>query len=813
MNRTLLNHATLAVLLAATTTTTASASPTRRNAVTMPQAQKPAAPGTKTLDPARIKAVAAALPAQPTGPGKPVSDRAFWEAKAKQTAFAGMVGRAEALLKQPLPEQPDDLFLEYSRNGNRTRWQNVANTRRSRLTPLTLAECVENKGRFLPALEELINVLCAERTWVLPAHDAKLENFHGKTVDIDLGSSALAWNLAVADYLVGEKLRPETRQKLRAELERRIFAPYRDMLDGKRPRNWWMDTTNNWNAVCLGGVTGAALAQIPSREERARFAVAAEEYSRNFLAGFTPDGYCSEGLGYWNYGFGYFVLLAETLRQATGGVMDLMASPQAFMPAQFGTRIQIVNGISPAFADCAVSARPSAALLQYADRRFTPGGGASAFPVPNGTLYDALLYDTVASQGLPKLPAPRDAGENSPLRSWFGDAGILVARPAPGSSARLGVALKGGHNAEHHNHNDLGSFVVVLGERPVLLDPGGETYTARTFSSRRYESKLLNSFGHPVPVVAGTLQRTGAEAKAKVLRSEFTDAADTLALDLTSAYPVKELAHLRRTFLYSRQGAGALTVTDDVRLTAPKSFGTALLTLGTWKRQDDGSLLIYDGEEALRVEIDTGGRAFTIDAEPIEEDAAVKPTRLGINLTEPVAEATVTLKITPLTNPGGGGGSALLRNGGFEVDSWAWEMPKNSMGAVSTEQAASGKASLKITDDDPNAGSNVTSARIPIPSGGGKYALRGKVYHTSAGRGIGMYVRYLDADRKPLTTRDARGNEAALGTLQGDSGKWAPFAFPFAAPPETRFLQVWIHSFNAARVQAYLDDLEIAREP
>jgi hypothetical protein len=49
-----------------------------------------------------------------------------------------------------------------------------------------------------------------------------------------------------------------------------------------------------------------------------------------------------------------------------------------------------------------------------------------------------------------------------------------------------------------------------LGDRPVLLEPGVETYTARTFSRRRYESQLLSSFGHPVPVVAVKLQRTGA---------------------------------------------------------------------------------------------------------------------------------------------------------------------------------------------------------------------------------------------------------------------------------------------------------------
>jgi hypothetical protein len=217
----------------------------------------------------------------------------------------------------------------------------------------------------------------------------------------------------------------------------------------------------------------------------------------------------------------------------------------------------------------------------------------------------------------------------------------------------MGVAIKGGHNAEHHNHNDVGSFVVVLGDRPVLLDPGAETYTARTFSSRRYESQLLNSFGHPVPVVAGKLQRTGEEAQGKVLRTEFTEHADTLVLDLRAAYDCPELKTLERTFVYSREGAGSLTLTDRVEFSVPQTFATALLTRGrvpaqrVEQRRGDGPLLLRDGDQALRVEIDVGGEAFDIQAEEIREDAPVQPTRLGLYLTRPVTSATVTLKIAP----------------------------------------------------------------------------------------------------------------------------------------------------------------------
>ena len=84
-------------------------------------------------------------------------------------------------------------------------------------------------------------------------------------------------------------------------------------------RAWWLSSTNNWNAVCLAGVTGAALATVESRRDRAFFAAAAEENIQSYLRGFTPDGYCSEGVGYWNYGFGHYMMLAETLRQASGG--------------------------------------------------------------------------------------------------------------------------------------------------------------------------------------------------------------------------------------------------------------------------------------------------------------------------------------------------------------------------------------------------------------------------------------------------------------------------------------------------------------
>ncbi len=598
----------------------------------------------------RIEAVAAMLAERPAGFGKPISDRQAWAKLAKHSAYRRIVPSAEKSLGQPIPEQPDDLFLDFSRTGNRTRWQKVAGQRRGRISPLVLAECLENKGRFLPAFDEIVRAICAERTWVMPAHDRSLRNFNKKAIDIDLASSALAWNLATADYLLADALSAETRRLIRDNVRSRVLAPYEDMVTGKRSKNWWMQTTNNWNAVCLAGVTGAALAQIQSRSERALYVVAAEEHSKNFLRGFTADGYCSEGLGYWNYGFGHYLLLAEVIYQATAGRLDLLAREDVRNPATFGARIEIINGVYPAFADCSVSARPGAGIMHFVSRRYELGlrrWEQGDMVSPSGGLFGAMMYSFPNSASL--RPPAKQPAEVLGLRTWFDKAGVLICRPGESGACRMGVALKGGHNAEHHNHNDVGSYVVVVGKRPVIVDPGAEVYTSRTFSKQRYVSKVLNSYGHSVPRVASTLQKTGKTARGRVVQTAFSDTVDTLVLDLSSAYDVAELRRLVRTFHYSRKDAGSLTVIDEVEFAAPKAFETAIITLGKWKQLGPGSLLIRDGGEAVRVDLEVVGGEFQIDAEEIHEDVKTKslPTRIGVKLTQPVTKASITQRIRP----------------------------------------------------------------------------------------------------------------------------------------------------------------------
>ncbi len=596
----------------------------------------------------RIDEIAAMLDAEPIGLGPTCADRAAWDALGRRDDFRAIVAAAEKLLTQPLPEQSEELFLDFSRTGNRRPWERVAFSRRGRIKTLVLAECVENKGRFVPAIRDLVAALCDEPTWVYPAHDRSLGNFRRERIDIDLGSAYVAGELSLAYYLLGDKLGEDTRTLIQTTVAARILDPFTDMVRGKRDSNWWLKGENNWNSVCLAGVTEAALSLVRERERRAFFIAAAEQSSKHYLSGFTADGYCSEGLAYWNYGFTHYAQLAIVIERATHGRVDLMAADGARKPAGFGARSEIIGGVYPTFADCPMNTRPSAILVDYIERRRSAESRTPRASTTKGRGLAQTVAFTFGASGS-RSGAEQGVVEEH-LRTWFDEAGVLICRPAPGTPERLGVALKGGHNAEHHNHNDVGSFIVVVNDRPVLVDPGTEVYTARTFSSRRYESKVLNSFGHPVPVVAGKLQRTGARACGRVLEREFTDARDSLTLDISAAYDVASLQRLERKFVYERGSAECLRVIDTVEFSEPERFELALVTFGKWSQVSTNVLRVDDEGRAVDVEILTGGVEFAVNAEEIDEDVRIgkKPTRIAITLTQTVRAADVTMRISPV---------------------------------------------------------------------------------------------------------------------------------------------------------------------
>lgn len=592
--------------------------------------------------PDKITELAKSLEDEPAGFGIAYQDRGFWGAFENTEEGRNMVRAAEKNLAEKLPVVTEELYMDYFVTGNRTRCQAVISKRASRLVTLCLAECIENKGRFVKAFEEVCVSMCNDPSWVLPAHDSQKQNYLQKQITIDLVSSRHAHDFALALVLLNDKLDSKVVELVREKLHEKIFKPYiNDVYENTRQASW-KTATHNWNAVCHAGVVGAALTALPDAMDRALFADRGMRYMDYFYEGFTPDGYCSEGLGYWSYGYGHYIVLSEVIYCATGGRTDVFADPRGLPAALYPFRLEILNGSYPAIADCSPNARPDADMMGYVNMRLGLEDKRWPLGTDTGSLFMFLMHQRIRS-GRPTLEAPFKP-DNTAIRTFFEDAGVLICRPKQGGS--FAAVLKGGHNAEHHNHNDLGSFTVLVDKEQVILDAGAVEYTSKTFSKERYTIKKLSSYGHDVPLVAGQEQVPGAKAKAVILQKEFSDEKDLLMMDLTSAYNVRELEQLHRTFTFSREGTGWLEVRDVVAFSEPKAFETALISYGTYKKTGPDSLEITTGNRTLCVSIAAEGSSIEIAAEIIESTKG-SPLRIAVRFSNPVKKGQITMKIWP----------------------------------------------------------------------------------------------------------------------------------------------------------------------
>ena len=599
------------------------------------------------LDPSRIAELAAMLPDKARGFGAPCSDRAAWSAMATNANFKKNLVSAARQIGKDLPPWSDDLYLDYSRTGKRPAGEKMMGSRHGQIRQLVWAECVENKGRFMPDIEKMLIEFAKEPSWTLPAHDHNLTSFKGRDYTVDLGSAQFAHELAQVLWLLGDKISADTRAKVMAALEQRIFSPLRQSFrTGKG--NGWLHAEMNWNPVCLSGGVGAALAVLPDRNDRALFAAAGEHYSRYYLAGFTPDGYCGEGMGYWNFGMSHFLLLREQLWQATHGKVDLFDDTKIRNAALYGINLEMVNGVYPAIADCRWGTKPSGEILSYLNRalglglrRYEESSGAVG---PGDLVFGPMEIFPNSLRGV--KPASQ-AREGVGLRYFFEQAGVLVCRTAPEATSPMGAVLKGGHNDEPHNHNDVGSFTFVAGKEAFVADPGGPfVYNNKTFGKERYTAfKLFSSLGHDVPVVAGRAQIPGRQARAKVLATKFSEISDEIAMDIASAYDAQELKKLVRTFVFDRR-ADTLSVSDDFEFNRPAAFEVALTTRAEWKQVAPDKIELSAGGERVVAEIHAPC-GITITSETIAEDCTPF-TRIGLKLNNPLVSGKVLLLLSPV---------------------------------------------------------------------------------------------------------------------------------------------------------------------
>ena len=573
-------------------------------------------------NPVRVIEIADHLAAEPGFPGDHISNRSRWAAAALSGSEMNAVRAAKALLEAPIPSCTEKAYMRWATN-KYSRATTIPKAerygmgeRRDNLNAMTVAECVENGGRYLPKIAEYLEAIAEQPSWVWAPHDRQLTALKGTRMIIDLGTAGFVLSVATTLDRLRGKLPEATVARIRAEMERRVFGPYLAQNEGTAPRQGWFFGKSNWNAVCHGGVVQAALRVVEDRMLRARYLEVAERANRCYLESFLDDGFCTEGQSYWNYGFAHFLDNVIQFRAFTGGKVDFALDPVCRLAMEYPKRYLIAPGISPRFADS------SSAIDWGVMKR-----GCKVFP------------DFVA-----ELPSPL------PERDFLPSAQVLICRPGGGARMEgLRAAFMGGSNQYNHNHNDVGSYDIILDGTRMAGDAGGLLYTNDMFGKDRYKKyKLLSSYGHPVPLIGGVEQAFGEGRKAKLLGKRFSDEADEITFDLSPAYPGFKDGTAVRTFRYDRVN-GAITITDAIRCEKPEQMEFPILTDGKIEPGDGKGewKIIVDGKTLVAHVAIEGAQEWTSRIERIERTVANRPAfRLAMAIDGKVqsVKATTTFK-------------------------------------------------------------------------------------------------------------------------------------------------------------------------
>ncbi len=496
-----------------------------------------------------------------------------------------LIELAEQSATEDLPVLRATTYMDYKRNGNRTRYQDVYFARRDHLLFLLMGECAEGQGRFIDAIIDHVWAVCEESTWVLPAHNTRmsglpadaLPDFEEEAPYIDLFSAETGAILSWVFYFLGERLNQESElitRRIEKEVRRHILVPFLTY-----DNMWWMGLNrkrkvNNWNPWINSNVLVAYLLMEKDPEKRVQGAKKAARSAQRFLDGYHPDGGCDEGPSYFAAAGASLLDLLETFHDATDGRFDVYSEPLIANMADYIRHVHIGNGYCVNFADAParISNFPAALLIRTGRLTGNPAlvdfarslfrDGLALKPWHLRTSHRWMVYRSL--KGLftyseENLIPGGCADESS---HYFPGIQVAAARTKDG----LFFAAKGGNNDESHNHNDVGSYIVYGKSAPCAIDAGVGTYSRKTFSDERYTIWSMQSGYHNTAIINGCDQPNGAEYEAHSASFEEDGDITRFALNIEQAYaPEAGLSGFRREFTL-KASENTLTLTDTVSM-------------------------------------------------------------------------------------------------------------------------------------------------------------------------------------------------------------------------------------------------------
>ena len=515
-------------------------------------------------------------------------------------SMLGVIRRAAPDLAA-IPQTTHTLYREFEHSGTRGNYERVYFLKRSMLTR-AVVEMMLGDDSMRDHVHDLLWSICEETTWVLPAHEEqgpaywdlrptpRTQSWGAHTMltrepdSIDLFAAETGASLAETIYWLGDRLAPEVVQRVRQEVERRIFKPY---LAYAR-RHWWHKGALNWNGVCNGSI-GLAFLRL-ERDPRTlaeALSLVLEGFEAYIATGFEADGGSIEGISYWNYGLMYYVTLAELLRERTQGELDLLAAPRLCDIARYPLGMALSSGVFINFGDTVEEAALAPGIAQRIAERTGVDDLRALIVAPDrlegrgvSTAKLAIILRDIAWWDGALRPMPESARQDY----YLPDCAMIKLTGQTAAHKPVALAAKAGHTDGHHTHTDVGHFILHVDGESLLCDPGRGLYSREYFRRPRYENIFCNSIGHSVPRIGGQLQAPGPEfGGRRRFRGEIVSQGEEsggkfVVIEMQDAYDLPGLKSALRT-LRLTPGTGEASLDDMFEFQgAPLSVEEAFVT-------------------------------------------------------------------------------------------------------------------------------------------------------------------------------------------------------------------------------------------
>ncbi|MGG7663106.1 heparinase II/III domain-containing protein [Dyadobacter sp. BHUBP1] len=546
-----------------------------------------------------------------------------WRSKTDPAELAKIIRAGEEALEKPVPMVTASLLLDFTRSGDRERHAAASFGRRNQLMNLVLAEAVEGKDRFMEAILNSVWAICEETYWGVPAHLSvqKAQNGLPDVQDptVDLFGAETAGVLALTDYFLGaklDKISPLIRPRIYLETNKKIFEPLND------PKRYsWLSTTNpvnNWNPWIVSNLLIADLLLEKDAQKRGDNSYQYMVYLDRYFNSLGDDGGCDEGPSYWfAAGASAYDALA-ILESVTNGKINIYDNDLIRKMASYVYKVHIANDYFVNFADADPKLKPDGLMLyrfgkavqdpelvalgEWAYGQFGAVTGGNGFQRPRKVWNLLTTAELKQDQSKTYKQVPQ---------SWLSDIEVLTARSDNG----LYLATHAGHNAESHNHNDVGDFIVYADGEPVIVDAGRGNYTARTFSSKRYELWFTQSQYHNLPIINGLGQPAGKHFNARNVKSNVSENEVSLAMDIAPAYPQEAGIQNWNRLVKLNRSKNTVEVSDNYTLKQkPDSLQQIFMTVCDVDISTPGKIILTtSGKKAVSLTYDP--RSWTVSTE------------------------------------------------------------------------------------------------------------------------------------------------------------------------------------------------------